>query len=250
MAPTRRQVLIGAGAASGALALGVGGAPLARSATMTATLRRMAAGLAEFAHARDIGVEYVRRVPDVARANVVASLLAKLNERFALFGTAEDERRRVADEVRRDFEQGRTLNFGGWVLSETGVRLCALWVASAESDAGVHGAFAPVELPDVDRFSWLTPDASFLVSPTDGPLRVRLRSGAPFPQTVTVQLGQDPARRLTVSGPEWNTAQLEVDTLTDAQTRLRVVTSPPWVPANDFRTIGVGIALASWNSWS
>jgi hypothetical protein len=252
MATSRRRFLIGAGAAGGALAIGAVAAPAGRDAVPRASLQRIASALPEWAHARDIGVEYLRRDPTYAAGDRLGSLLADVADRFSLTGSAEDQLRRVVDQIAADYEDGEVVNFGGWLLSQTAVRLCALSVAVSEGQAGVHGAFAPSVLPSPlnhDRFSWLTPEAAFVVRTSEAPFDVRLRSGARFSQTVAIQYGDKPSIEVVVSGPNWRGHQIDVGGQTVESATLRITTTPSWTPTNDFRTIGVGVGVAPWNSW-
>lgn len=81
--------------------------------------------------AREVGRLYRRAVPAEADVAVAAELiLSSLSLGHASLSSVPERalRRSVADRMRDDFAAGRTVKIGGWVLSTTEARLCALWV--------------------------------------------------------------------------------------------------------------------------
>jgi hypothetical protein len=249
MAINRRKFLIGAGAVGGAVAAAGVTTHHARASITTESLWRLTAALPESASARDIGVEYLRRFPDEALVTPLSPWLVDLAERLSMFGDVARLQERFRDDVRADFERGDVVVFGGWRLSRTSVRLCGLAVAKSQMASGISGVFAPQALPSGEMFSWLTPDASFRVPPAGGSFEMRLRSGARDPQTVAVFIDDDAPREVTISGEDWQSIGYVVEKRPEP-TRLRLRTTPPWEPDNDFRTLGVGIAATGWTAWS
>lgn len=76
--------------------------------------------------AREIGTRYRASVPG---ENTAAALRAAISnsqhQTFPLMG-----RRSIEEQIRDDFAAGRTVVVGGWVLSETEARQCALYSLS------------------------------------------------------------------------------------------------------------------------
>lgn len=75
--------------------------------------------------ARRIGAAYLAEHPDASAASVLAELTGDLGWR-ARFASREQLVELVAARINDDFAAGRTTRLGGWVLSATEVRLCAL----------------------------------------------------------------------------------------------------------------------------
>jgi hypothetical protein len=83
------------------------------------------------ASARRIAMAYANLCPEEAEPGAalcrIASALCLRLEQVA----AQDEqalRWRIAARVRADFEEGRTVDIAGWMLSRTEVRLCLIWL--------------------------------------------------------------------------------------------------------------------------
>lgn len=111
----RRFLGLAAGAAAGAVAVGV--PPLAWSAVDGQAFRPALASLLTDAEVRRVGRTYLMDHP--AEANVDAL------RRTVLGGDAAGE----GDDApaRSDFENGRTVVVDGWVLAQTEARQCALY---------------------------------------------------------------------------------------------------------------------------
>lgn len=74
--------------------------------------------------ARVVGREYLRRVPKEADASILVALLGASH---AVASAKEPSlRQEIRDRIRRDFDDGRTVQLRGWVLSVTEARLSAL----------------------------------------------------------------------------------------------------------------------------
>ena len=79
--------------------------------------------------AKRVGLEYLRLVPMEADAHQLTDLICSFNDKQrAKLAQADAGRLRefLLHQQSRDFEQSRTVNVDGWILSETEARLCAL----------------------------------------------------------------------------------------------------------------------------
>lgn len=109
--------------------MAAGGAAVASSVIASAAPDRLplqAALLGVLSHpdgARNIGARYLSLVPAEGDERHLVNLLAK----GAPGLMARDEARALLQNaVREDFDQGRTVELNGWVISRTEARLCAL----------------------------------------------------------------------------------------------------------------------------
>ncbi len=76
-----------------------------------------------------VGLEYLRHVPEEADVDLLIDLICSFEVECREEITKADIRRcreLLVRQVREDFEQDRTVNVRGWILSETEARLCAL----------------------------------------------------------------------------------------------------------------------------
>lgn len=79
--------------------------------------------------ARVVGQEYLRGTPEEARQDVLTALIVgRLAAGHRGLGAATDGQVRelLVRAAQQDFQEGRTVELHGWVLSQTEVRLCAL----------------------------------------------------------------------------------------------------------------------------
>jgi hypothetical protein len=125
---SRRFMLIAA-----AIAFGLP-EPLARAAaapSVTALLRLR--GLARPpASARAVGVAYLTRFPDEREPLTLTRLVLDglgLTEAETAILSERELRAQLAERLRAEFAEGRIATVGGWILSRTEARLCALWAA-------------------------------------------------------------------------------------------------------------------------
>jgi hypothetical protein len=199
-----------------------------------------AARVSRAASARDLGVEYLTREPAEASQAVLLASLTALVSPFSLFGGPERLSARFFDEIRRDFEQRDVVRMGGWLLSRTELRLCAIGVLRHEEASGASGVFAPQSLRGV-TYQWTAPRAAFTV-PADAPsIDFQLKSGSPTPQRVTVTLDGEKVDERRVADLQWQRVRYVMRKSDRPFVRLELESSPVWKPGNDFRTIGVAI---------
>ena len=129
-----------------------------------------------------LGIEYVIRHPEEADEAVLRRgwrwgwqhcLDLAARDRLAL---------QLDQQIRDDFDAGRVEWFGGWILSRTELRLCALVAVTAAADPRVAGVFPPEVLSNGERVRWTAPAARFTVPAATRRIEMPVRSGAPFPQ--------------------------------------------------------------------
>jgi hypothetical protein len=126
---TRRFILFAAALGAGNLpSLAASLYPTKSSGGATMRLRAL---LPASASAREIGRHYLARYPeeegDVNLARLILSPMSPESGDVAALDHRELSTL-VTSRVRADFENGRTVEIGGWILSRTEVRLCALWI--------------------------------------------------------------------------------------------------------------------------
>jgi hypothetical protein len=244
MRSSRRTFLAVLGAASAAGGIGFGGFRLNRRAA--AWIRTAMAGwLGETATVTALGVEYLTRHPDEADHDTLQARLSLRLAALAALGGAEGVALGFDEAIRRDYEAGLVETFGGWILSQTELRLCA-WLTTAPGQ-GASGLFAPDALPDGGQIRWTAPMARLIVPATVDRLELPVRSGAPYAQRVEVRFRGSRIDEITVGGPLWHPLRygpLDRGAGGPAQVELRV--SPVWMPENDFRTIGIGLGEVPW----
>ena len=91
--------------------------------------RRLAGLLQHRQGAQLIGQEYLRRAPAEGSVRVLVGLIASsLPHGTRRLSALSDEelRAHVLRSVHKDFEDGRVVNLGGWIVSLTEARLCAV----------------------------------------------------------------------------------------------------------------------------
>lgn len=233
----RRTFLIGTG---GVVAAGVA----AERTTAWARRRpvgRWADALAWSASARDLGVEYLTRHPDEADRSRLLAGLAGLVRPSALLRGAAHVPAGFNARVRRDFVDGDVVGMGGWQLSRTELRLCALAALEAREDTGVHGVFRRQDAPGGGALFWTAPTARFTVPASEPAPEFQLCSGAPEPQRVSVSIDGVVVDELIVSGREWHRRRYAMKPGRETPIALTLTTTPSWMPRHDFRTLGVGI---------
>lgn len=113
---TRRGFIGGCVALAG---LGLGVTGCGNRAELLAEGRRLTAGIAEREHWAMIGKAYLEGSGPKLRDLVEQLSAAEGNDEAG-------EALPLADRLRFDFEQGRTVRVDGWVLAETEARLAAL----------------------------------------------------------------------------------------------------------------------------
>jgi len=80
--------------------------------------------------ARTIGREYLKGVPAEAdKAHLVSLISQSRNQTPDLPGRLSLEEW-ISSRIREDFSSSKVVNVGGWVLSETEARICAICVLS------------------------------------------------------------------------------------------------------------------------
>jgi hypothetical protein len=148
--------------------------------------------------------------------------------------------------MRRDFLEGDVVDMGGWLLSRTELRLCALVAVQAQIETGASGVFPLQQGPDGKAVHWLAPRATFTLPSGLATLVFELRSGAAVSQRVAVRIDGRLADELLLSGPLWRSVRYPMRRREGPTVQLELETTPLWKPGNDFRTIGVGIDR-DWN---
>lgn len=75
-----------------------------------------------------VGQHYLRLNLEAADAPVLAARIAGTMEHYLRLSSAGPRRLRalLAEQQKRDFAEGRTVNVDGWILSVTEARLCAI----------------------------------------------------------------------------------------------------------------------------
>ncbi len=128
MIVTRRFIL--AAAAFGA-SLSPGGASLLGPAQwFNDAAMRLRALAPSLASAREIGRIYLAQHPEENSISALTRLIhlsMALEEEDVAVLDRKPLSARLTSRVRSDFETGFTVEVGGWILSRTEARLCALW---------------------------------------------------------------------------------------------------------------------------
>jgi len=93
--------------------------------------------------AETVGLEYLKQAPEERDVNLLLGRLLEGGEahrRTFMAAEASRQREMLRRQVRDDFARGRVVKVGGWILSLTETRLCALAVALgvAQSRVGTH----------------------------------------------------------------------------------------------------------------
>ena len=179
---SRRTFFIATG---GAITVGFAAERATRRARRRPVLQ-WTASVADAPAVSDLGVEYLTRTPAEHDSEVLLSRLAALVHPASLFATAERVAAGFNDQVRRDFRDGDILRMGGWLLSRTELRLCALAALQATRQTGATGVFAPERLPTGEVLFWTAPAAHFVLPASATSLEFQFRSGAPEPQRIAV----------------------------------------------------------------
>ncbi|MDA1094013.1 MAG: hypothetical protein O3A25_12205 [Acidobacteria bacterium] len=229
-----------------AATLGVAGlAGLRWSAT---TQRRVAldqvvAQLRDVAGIIDLGTEYLTRVPDEGDDATLGQLLSS-GAGGGLRGPDAGELVRTLDtQINADFGSGRVLLFGGWMLSQTELRLCALAsLRSRSDDQGLSGVFLPAVLPDGEAVRWTTPSPTLAITADRGIIVLPIRNPAPFERTVSLHLdGRLADEVLVTAESDWWPLKYNLRLLATTRQLLELRITPPWRPPYDFRTVGIGL---------
>ena len=180
----------------------------------------------------------------------------------------ETMHQRIAD----DFDSGRTLTLGGWMLSRSELRLYALseLAARARTRPTVEGMFPPESFRQ-QRFRWTCASAAFYVPVAHESLDLRLRSLAPFDQRVTVLFDGEMIDKLVLGDTVWHrfgfllpcgaqqhlaahasdrgqTSSPACGRAANLPFRFELRTAPTWHPANDFRSLGVQMGETPWTT--
>lgn len=233
----RRTFLIGVG---GTIAVGVAAERTTAWARRRPVLR-WAEGLSGTPSTWDLGIEYLTRNPAEADRTVLLARLASLVRLSSLVGGVERAPLGFNEQVRRDFMDGDIVRMGGWLLSRTELRLCALAAGERDREMGVSSVFAPQRLANGDTLYWMTPVARFTFPAVASILEFRLYSRARDPQRVTVRIDGAAVDELQVQGGEWQPTRYAMKPAGGSAITVELTTTPEWKPANDFRTMGVGI---------
>lgn len=192
-------------------------------------------------NAKELGVEYLTRYPGEGDRATLISTLSTLVSPFSLFSESGGSAESLRAGIHRDFVEGHVVDMGGWLLSRSELRVCALAAVDAPIAAGVTGVFGLHRDVNGEEFYWTAPRAIFTVPSPVGTLEFQLRSGTNVPQRVTVRLDGKLADELTISDRSWRPIRYVMRRSERPTVQLELDTNPPWKPANDFRTIGVGI---------
>jgi hypothetical protein len=240
----RRTFLIGA--TGGALVLsGVAGERTLAWSRRRSVLRW--AGLVSGAvSAKELGLEYLTRYPDEADSTTLVSRLSPVLQSFPLLTDGGTSAGPFHEGIRRDFLEGDVEEMGGWLLSKTELRLCALVVVQAQTETGASGIFPLQQEPDGKAVHWMAPRARFTLPSGLAKLEFELRSGAAVAQRVAVRIDGKLADELLISGPLWHPVRYPMRRREGPTLQLELETTPAWRPKNDFRTLGVGIDR-DWN---
>jgi hypothetical protein len=237
MTLSRRTFLVSVGGALGAGAVAEGMAARARRRPVLA----WAAQLSGPAAARDLGVEYLTRHPAEAERDVLLGHLAGLVPRSVLFGDGTGAVAGFNARLRQDFAEGDIVWMGGWLLSRTELRLCALMAVDEDEQTGSRGIFAPSTLTDGTTVSWTAPTASFTLAAGGAPVEFRVRSGAPDPQRLGIRVNGETIDERAVWGAEWQQVRYVARETRESPVVVELTVTPEWRPRRDFRTIGVGL---------
>lgn len=108
---------------------------------------------------------------------------------------------------------------------------------------GLHA----VEGPDGQLFRWTSGHATYYRPSSDQELTLRVRSVAPFPQTVSIKLNGAEIDRLTLADHAWRPLryQLPPRLRESAYYKVELEVGPVWRPPNDGRELGVMLAWSS-----
>ena len=228
-------------------------------------MSRLAGFLDDSVEVRRLGTEYLSRYPEEADRDALVPLLFAGLDLFPFRVEAERLHESFHRQIGADFENGRTLRFGGWILSRTELRLCALAeLRSRELQfPSVEGMFEPEE-QDGHRLRWTSGTAAFYVSAESTAVDLRFRSPAPMEQRVTFLLGRREVNALTLRDNAWHQflyllpcsgqrhlaadhgSETECVEPRAANFRVELLVAPTWEPSNDFRTLGIQLAETPW----
>ena len=188
----------------------------------------------------DLGIEYLTRTPGQNDREVLLSRLAALVHPASLFPGAERAAAGFNDQVRREFRDGDILRMGGWLLSRTELRLCALVALEVTQQTGATGVFSPQRLPAGDDLFWTAPAAHFVLPASATSLEFQFQSGAPEPQRVAVPINGQTIDELPAER-RWLRARYPTKPSGESTFAVDLLTTPAWKPRNDFRTLGIGL---------
>ncbi len=232
---SRRTFLIATG---GAITVGVAAKPATGWARRRPVLQ-WTSNVAGAPAVGNLGIEYLTRTPGEDDWDVLLSRLAALVHPASLLGGAERRAAGFNDQVRRDFRDGDILRMGGWLLSRTELRLCALVALQETQRTGATGVFSPERLPTGEALFWTAPNAHFVLPASATSLEFQFRSGAPEPQRVAVRINGQTIDELPAER-RWLRARYATKP-SESAFAVDLLTTPEWKPRNDFRTLGVGI---------
>jgi hypothetical protein len=237
MTISRRTFLIGTG---GVLAGGL----LAQRTAVWARRQPVIEWAGQFTgtpSAFDLGVEYLTRNPGEADRSALLTLLASAIPFSSLLHGPDGAHVGFHDQVRRDFIDGQTQRMGGWLLSRTELRLCALVAAEDSEATGRRGIFSPYTLADGAPLYWTAPDARFTIPGGWSALEFQVLSRAREDQQISVRIAGEVVGEVPVVGPEWQRVRFVLRPSSTPAIPVELTTTPEWKPANDFRTIGIGL---------
>ncbi|MGE3511877.1 MAG: hypothetical protein AB7N65_23670 [Vicinamibacterales bacterium] len=232
---TRRTFLAGAGL------LGAGAVTGGLHVVRRRALTTWAADIGRWPAARDLGVEYLHRHASEADESVLLSHLGPLVQVFPPSTETWAAPDRLQARIRLEFRDAELVSLGGWRLARTELRLCALAAWQWGEASGAHGVFARVADVDGRPLAWTTPDARLRITPGERDWTLQLRSDAAMPQRVTLRVNGTTIDERDIVPHRWHRARYLTRPSDDPTFDLQVVTTPPWQPPGDFRTIGIGI---------
>jgi len=202
----------------------------------------LAGELMDLWRAEDLGVEYLASHPDEAqRERLVQSLSAGPGGTW--WPTPEAAAVQMRQRVRQDFVDGEIVRVGGWQLSRSMLRLCALGVIVARAENGEPlGFFAAGRSGESRRVRRTCPSVTIPVARGATRFELPVRSLAPFAQRVAVHSEGRPLFELVLADHEWQRVELNIPAGyagRDLSVELRI--DPAWKPAGDFRTLGIEV---------
>jgi hypothetical protein len=249
----RGFVAIGAGTAAAVAGLGFARNP---EAVIEPAAVRLADALRHSTDVTELGREYLDAKIDESSEPILRDKLGEaLGGRAPLASTSELAAR-LRTRVQEEFKAGDTFQMEGWVFSRTEIRLFAL--AALRSPAGRRktvllapepdGLLDPEATSDGRRAHWTRPEATFYIAPDARALDLSVRSGAPFPQQLTIRRDGAAVATLQLTDQSWQRHQspLSVPPKNGRFFEVTLAVEPAWRPPSGGRSVGVLLAENQW----